>query len=286
MSKRIRGDNMKSRVDAGRMYPIGGLGCPVVLFEKYVSKLNPNHTALYQAPLRCAPSDEYKPWYKNAPVGEKSLGNFMSKLPLAAGLFRCYTYHSLQSTFITLLDESGFATRDICNVTGHRNEKSIRTYMGRPNDATKQKLSDALLTSIGYAPNPPPSAIQLSGNDKPLTSRGGDETAQKEKPSTLSTPPTTQSPELSQPPNFDIELPLSNSQMEMLEQLTVGLVQTAQPQVHPQPHTAAVPATTVSSNMIQQTTTSMSRLIHTQRHVQPVLTFNICQVTINCNYKN
>ena len=61
MSKRIRGDNMKSRVDAGRMYTTGGPGCPVASFEKYVSKLNPNHTGLFQAPLRCAPSDEYKP---------------------------------------------------------------------------------------------------------------------------------------------------------------------------------------------------------------------------------
>ena len=233
MSKRIRGDNMKSRVDAGRMYATGGPGCPVASFEKYVSKLNPNHTALFQAPLRCAPSDEYKPWYKNALVGEKSLGNFMSKLSLAAGLSRRYTNHSLRSTCITLLDKSGFATRDICNVTGPRNEKSIRTYVGRPNDAKKQKLSDALSTSIGYAPNPPPSTSQLNGKDKPSASRGGDETAQKEKPSTASTPPTTQSSELSQPPNFDIELPLSNSQMETLEQLTVGLVQTAQPQAHP-----------------------------------------------------
>ena len=172
----------------------------------------------------------------------------MSKLSLAAGVSRRYTNHSLRSTCITLLDESGFAIRDICNVTGHRNEKSIRTYIGRPNDAKKQKLSDALSTSIGYAPNPPPSTSQLSGKDKPSTSRGGDETAQKEKPSTVSTPPTTQSPELSQPPNFDIELPLSNSQMETLEQLRVGLVQRAQPQAHPQPHTAAVPTTTVSSN--------------------------------------
>ena len=256
MSKRIRGDNMKSRVDAGRMYATGGPRCPVASFEKYISKLNPNHTALFQAPLTCAPCDEYKPWYKNAPLGEKSLGNFMAKLSVAAGLSRRYTNHSLRSTCITLLDENGFATRDICNVTGHRNEKSIRSYIGRPNDAKKQKLSDALSCSIGYAPPAAPSTSRpkLSGNDKPFSApstvnaqpsrpivdpvpstSGSKVSANKmAAPSTASAPPVIDQAQSSsansassQDEALNFDLPLSSFQMETLEELTLdfGLVQ-------------------------------------------------------------
>ncbi|XP_072044159.1 uncharacterized protein KIAA1958 homolog [Amphiura filiformis] len=138
MTKKIRGECMKSRVDGGRMYGTGGKGCPVASFEKYISKLNPNNNSLFQAPLRSTPSNSDKPWYKNAPVGEKTLGSFMSKLSLAADLSRRYTNHSLRSTCITVLDESGFDARDICNVTGHQNESSLRSYVGRPNDAKNE----------------------------------------------------------------------------------------------------------------------------------------------------
>ncbi len=144
MTKKMRAECSESRVDGGRMYATGGEGCPVASFEKYLSKLNPMIDVLFQAPKRCAPAHDDEPWYKNSPVGEKTLGNFMAKLSTAAGLSRRYTNHSIRSTCITLLDHSGFDARDICNVSGHRNEGSIRTYIGRPNDMKRQKLSDAL----------------------------------------------------------------------------------------------------------------------------------------------
>lgn len=294
MSKKIRGDNMKSRVDAGRMYATDGDGCPVASFEKYISKLNPNNSALFQAPLKSAPCDSEKPWYKNAPLGEKQLGNFMSRLSLAAGLSRRYTNHSLRSTCITVLDESGFDSRDICNVSGHRNERSIRTYVGRPNDAKKQKLSDALSSSIGYVP---PRPTGISGNDKPSTSKnekpstsGSEKASQKPSRPCVSKPPvvpldpnegTEDENLMSQSPEFQIEMPmspiLSSSQLETLEELTV------QVQRVPEPQALAVP-----SNMIQQSSLHTSRVI--QRQIQPMaqqpFTFNNCNVTINYNYQN
>ncbi|XP_072021059.1 uncharacterized protein [Amphiura filiformis] len=79
MTKKIRGDSMKSRVD--------------------------DNNTLFQAPIRSRSESSGKPWYRNAPVGEKTLGNFMSKISLAAGLSRRYTNHSLRATCITRLDE-------------------------------------------------------------------------------------------------------------------------------------------------------------------------------------
>ena len=36
--------------------------------------------------------------------------------------------HSLQATTFMILDEAGFATRDIMEVTGHRAETSLKNY--------------------------------------------------------------------------------------------------------------------------------------------------------------
>jgi hypothetical protein len=272
MTKKIRGDNMKSRVDAGRMYATGGDGCPVASFEKYISKLNPTNSALFQAPLLRSPCDSEKPWYKNAPVGEKTLGSFMSKLSLAAGLSRRYTNHSLRATCITVLDEKGFDSRDICNVSGHRNERSLRTYVGRPNDAKKQKLSDALSSSIGYAPRRPTCTTTSSGNDTPSTS--GSETH-----STVSKPPLEVDANEDNEGNFMPLSPiLSNSQVETLEELNFQTVETTGPQ-----HALEAPLTNRPS-MVQSTSSSSHHTVQTTSIQQPIppFTFNNCNyVTVN-----
>ena len=93
MTKRICGDNMKSGVDAGRMYATEGEGCPVASFEKYVSKLNPKYSAFFQTPYpnRPSASTDNSPWYKNAPVCEKTLENMMSNMSTQAGLSKRFT---------------------------------------------------------------------------------------------------------------------------------------------------------------------------------------------------
>ena len=130
---------------------VRGARCFILEIHQH-SKLNPKCCAFFQAPYPNAPTDN-GPWYKSTPVVEKSLGNLMFKMSIEAALSKRYTNHSLRATCITLLDENGFQSRDICNVTGHRNEKSIRTYVGCPNDKKRQKLSDALSTSISHCPS-------------------------------------------------------------------------------------------------------------------------------------
>ena len=280
LTKRIRGTDMKSRVDGGRMYATDGQGCPVASFEKYVAKLNPKCAAFFQAPMpanRKGIWNDDDQWFKNAPIGEKTLGSFMSKISLAANLSRRYTNHSLRSTCITLLDESGFATRDICNISGHRNEKSIRSYIGRPNDAKKQKLSDALSTSIGCTPPHQPAT------SRPTRKMASAPSTVSAPPSTVSAPPSTVSAPpstVSAPPstvsvndndsseNFgNFDLPLTNSQLDTLEEIVVQTVQTQET------------ASTTHSRMIHQR--------QTQSTQQQPFTFNNCKhVTINYNFKN
>ncbi|XP_072018376.1 uncharacterized protein [Amphiura filiformis] len=147
MTKKIQDkDCMTSKAGGGRMYETQTKWCPVASFEKYISKLYPYCNALFQVPIATNSAHLYinKPWwYKNSPVGVKTLGSFMPKLSLAAGLSRGYTNHSLKSTSMTILDESAFASKDICSVSA----SSIKTCIGRPNNIEKQKLPGALSLS-------------------------------------------------------------------------------------------------------------------------------------------
>ena len=100
MTKKIRADNMQTRVDAGRMYGTRVKGCPVASYEKYIEKLNPKYTALFQRQVKEIPTDDTVPWYVNAPLGEHMLGTFMARLSEDAGLSKRYTNHSIRSTWI------------------------------------------------------------------------------------------------------------------------------------------------------------------------------------------
>ncbi|XP_041478860.1 uncharacterized protein KIAA1958-like [Lytechinus variegatus] len=150
LTKKTRENNPDSRVDAGRMYSTGELGCPVNSYEKYVSKLNPKCSALFQTPVT---SEAPKLWYKNIPVGQKTLGQMMSTINISkrAELSRIYTNHCIRATAITILDRKGFSAHDICSISGHHNEASLGSYTGLVTGKRKRELSDALISSITHS---------------------------------------------------------------------------------------------------------------------------------------
>ncbi|XP_072023476.1 uncharacterized protein [Amphiura filiformis] len=177
MTKKIQDkDCMTSKAGGGRMYETQTKWCPVASFEKYISKLYPYCNALFQVPIMINSAHLYinKPWwYKNSPVGVKTLGSFMPKLSLAAGLSRGYTNHSLKSTSMTILDESAFATKDtcICSVSGLLSESSVKTCIGPPNNIEKKQFLGAFSLSISQPVAVPNEAEDIT-DDKPSTSCG------------------------------------------------------------------------------------------------------------------
>ena len=63
------------------MFETGRPFCPVLLFEKYVSRLNPKNEYLFQRPKKAVDeSDEV--WYDHMVVGQRTLGDKMKKLAL------------------------------------------------------------------------------------------------------------------------------------------------------------------------------------------------------------
>ena len=116
--------------------------CPVKSFEKYISKLNPGYSALFQRP-----NDRYSSsidrWYDNQVAGVNLLGNKMKSLSRMVGLSKEYTNHSIRTTSVTILEKNGFEACHIMSVSGHREESSIRSHARTP-DSTKLAMSNAI----------------------------------------------------------------------------------------------------------------------------------------------
>ena len=83
------------------------------------------------------------------PIGKHTFGNFMSLISKQAQLSRPYTNHCIRATRISILDSMGFSARDICQISGHANEGSLSSYIGKASGGRKQELSDAISHSIG-----------------------------------------------------------------------------------------------------------------------------------------
>lgn len=112
LDKNHRADAAGS-VTEGRMYELpGNMNCPVLSFEKYVSKLKPNKDDLWQRPRNSFSLDD-DVLYANAPVGKNSLSSFMSDISNVGKVSKVYKNHSVRATSITVLDVAGISGRHI-----------------------------------------------------------------------------------------------------------------------------------------------------------------------------
>ena len=105
-TKNHTGTTNENEGDGGRMYEIGGIKCPVISFEKYLSKRNKKSGTLFQYPKSTFTDDEEE-WYENRAMGKNAIGNFMSVLSKKANLSEEYTNHCIHATTITELDRYG-----------------------------------------------------------------------------------------------------------------------------------------------------------------------------------
>ena len=106
LTKNHRAD-VKEKTSAIMPENPGSEFCPVLSYEKYVSKLNPNCEKLWQRP-KDEFCDDDQIWYNNVPVGEKTLGSFMSVLSKKCDLSETYTNHSIRATGATILAKNSY----------------------------------------------------------------------------------------------------------------------------------------------------------------------------------
>ena len=311
MTKKVREDSTSSRVDKGRMYATGTVGCPVASYEKYVSKLNDNCEAFFQTPKGKTPTDDETPWYKNSPVGTNQLGKFMSIISKEAKLSKVYTNHCLRSTCISILDSSGFANRDICRVSGHQNEASINSYVRRVSDNKKQCMSNAISASIGHVPvvpvpTPPPVPMAMPSPNPsgpspspPMLMPSHNPPVPSPSPPVLMPSPNPPGPSPSLPgprpslnlpgprpspspaaPNLDSQLAqvLQSHIMDMVETDSTGT------DINYEAEAVGVPAVAVPTAAVSMNHTTKSTMQNLKQQHPMVL--NNCNVTINYNYFN
>ena len=117
--------------------------CPVENFRKYISHLNPDNEAFFQAP-RINIISEQDIWYQNQPLGVNTLFNMMAKMSEDGKLSKRYTNHCIRKTTASALDQYKFTLREIQSVTGLKCAASLEPYLGGPTHKTKVAMSNAL----------------------------------------------------------------------------------------------------------------------------------------------
>jgi hypothetical protein len=118
--------------------------CPVKSLKKYLAKLNPRCDAFFQRPKPKFTQDEGEVWYENKNLGVHKLETLMKTISKEAQLSELYTNHCLRATTSTILSHAGFESRNICSVTGHKNESSLKSYIKEPSLEQRAQMSDIL----------------------------------------------------------------------------------------------------------------------------------------------
>ena len=128
----------------GRMYaqPDDPL-CPVSAMDMYLSLLNPELPCLWQKP-NDQKTDKNSPWFCKMPLGHNSLSNMMKRMSKDAGLSQIYTNHCTRATVSKALGDANFDRSDIIKITGHRDTRSLDTYIGGASSSKKRALSGTL----------------------------------------------------------------------------------------------------------------------------------------------
>lgn len=139
--------------------------CPVFSLDFYLSKLNKWCDSLFQPPLQF-PKENVR--YAAQPVVKNKLAGMMGRISSDANLSKRYTNHCIRATVATGLKRKGLYLLSIMSVTGHRNVKSLDSYIQAPDDSERRKISATLQN---LAPIPVQST-STSSTSQTLTSVG------------------------------------------------------------------------------------------------------------------
>ena len=125
------------------MFAEGGDNCPIVSLKLYISKLNKNCDAFFQKPRPNFCYDDTT-WYCNMPLGKCTLENMMKNISKCAKLSRVFTNHCIRTTVSTVLGHAGVDSRNICAITGHKSEQSLKSYISGPSNDQRAHMSEIL----------------------------------------------------------------------------------------------------------------------------------------------
>ena len=92
-----------------------------------------------------------KKWYKTGAMGKNKLGDLMKDIAKEVGLEGKFCNHTVRTTLVTNLLQSGVPPTLIKDITGHKNIQSISNYASA-SKAQIKKMNDILLDPSGNIP--------------------------------------------------------------------------------------------------------------------------------------
>ena len=123
-----------------RMYENSSPLDPVGSFEFYILHLNSNCQALFQTPNKHF-KKEGSLWFRNEPLGKNNIAKLMENISLKAELSEKYTNHCIRASTVTALFHRGVDTKQICEITKHKDERSLTHYISETTSAQKRHYS-------------------------------------------------------------------------------------------------------------------------------------------------
>ena len=156
--------------------------CPIQAYKLYKS-YRPSNYLDDESPFYVAINHSWTPksrycWYKNTPMGPKTLGSVMKVLAENAGLTdKKISNHSVRHTMCTTLLQEGVAPNIIAQLSGHKNIGSLQHYSIA--STSQQKDMSNILQGIKKPKQTPSCTISrpIPPSDQPST------------PATPTTPP-------------------------------------------------------------------------------------------------
>ena len=82
-------------------------------------------------------------WLMLSPLSHNMLGAMMKRLSSEAALSMTYSNHCVPVTVISKLKRAGVEDRNICDVSGHKNVQSLRSYIRTTAEEIKM-MADAI----------------------------------------------------------------------------------------------------------------------------------------------
>ena len=97
-------------------------------YKLYMKKRCNDNDAFFQTPKpNVSPSEDV--WYKNEAMGKNKLGSIMNDLSKSAKLSCVYTPFSIRASMISILFRAGIQPKQICELTKHKHENSLNSYI-------------------------------------------------------------------------------------------------------------------------------------------------------------
>lgn len=129
-----------------RMYATGDENCPVKTLKLFIEKTDKNAKSLFNNCYREALNtpQQVHVWYGIKGLAKRTFTNFMADISKGSGLSKIYTPHCLRATAIQAMNDSGFSSRHIMFMSGHRSADSLKPYNRNPSGTQKKALSSTL----------------------------------------------------------------------------------------------------------------------------------------------